>query len=237
LREKEAQLEAEHLKDAEEAEVAEEKKSKKEKRGKKDKKQKLVESNDSKLDREIAERERKLREENAEANGDDQVMEDVEEKKSKKSKKEKKETKDKKPKLVESNDAKLDREIAERERKLREQNAEANGDEDAMDGVEVSKPQYIKSTQHWNTMHLSGGPERQDKFARLLGAKKEEKQLSPEDEAKEKKKLKKRAREAEKAEEAKAAELAKVQRDLEMQYEAGMKLKHDGGSKRRGLGA
>jgi hypothetical protein len=179
LREKEAQLEAERLKSAEEAEAVEEKKAKKEKRDKKDKKQKLVESNDSKLDREIA----------------------------------------------------------ERERKLREQNAKVNGDEDVMDGVEESKPRYMNSTQHWNTMHLSGGPERQDKFARLLGAKKEEKMLSPEDEAKEKKKAKKRAREAEKAEETKAAELAKVQRDLEMQYEAGMKLKHDGGSKRRGLGA
>jgi hypothetical protein len=234
LREKEAQLEAERLKSAEEAAAVEEKKPKKEKRDKKDKKQKLVESN-SKLDREIAGRERKLREENAEANGDDEVMEDVEEKKSKE-KKEKKEKKDKKPKLVESNDAKLDREVAEREGKLREENAEHNGDGDAIDGVEASKPLYIKSTQHWNTMHLSGGRERQDKFARLLGAKKETK-LSPEDEAKEKKKAKKRAREAEKADEAKAAELAKVQRDLEMQYEAGMKLKHDGGGKRRGLGA
>jgi hypothetical protein len=223
LREREAQLEAARLKTAEEAEVVEEKKAKKEKRDKKDKKQKSVESNDSKLDREIAERERNLRNKNAEASGDDEVMADAEEKKSKTERKDKKEKKAKKPKLAQSNDAKLDREIAERERKLR--------------GVVEAKPQYMKSTQHWNTMHLSGGPERQDKFARLLGAKKEEKQLSPEDGAKEKKKLKKRAREAEKAEEAKAAELAKVQRDLEMQYETGMKLKHDGGSKRRGLGA
>ena len=141
---------------------------------------------------------------------------------------------------LETEDVLRDKENAKklkREQKIAAREAKALKEKEAMDGVEEAKPQYIKSTQQWNTMHLSGGPERQDKFARLLGAKKEEKQLSPEDEAKEKKKLKKRAREAEKAEEAKAAELAKVQRDLEMQYEAGMKLKHDGGSKRRGLGA
>jgi len=32
-------------------------------------------------------------------------------------------------------------------------------------------------------------------------------------------------------------DISRVQNDLEKQYEAGMKLKHNGGSKRRGLGA
>ena len=59
-------------------------------------------------------------------------------------------------------------------------------------------------------------------------------------ERKEKKRARRAARKAEEeaAEAAaKAEQIARVQSDLEKQYEAGMKLKHDGGSKRRGLGA
>ena len=36
---------------------------------------------------------------------------------------------------------------------------------------------------------------------------------------------------------AKVEDITKVQSELERQYELGMKMKHDGGARRRGLGA
>jgi hypothetical protein len=165
---------------------------------------------------------------------------------------------------VESKDDRLDREIAEREARLRAENQEAEDSEG---------PQYTKVSQNWNPDALMGDKERREKFMKLLGAKKAKKgpkktpnekvETEKEKAAREKKeklaakvtqpnvverKEKKAARRAaRKAEEQAAAEAAaaaskaeqisRMQSDLEKQYEAGMKLKHDGGSKRRGLGA
>jgi hypothetical protein len=165
---------------------------------------------------------------------------------------------------VESKDDRLDREIAEREARLRAENQEAE---------ESEEPQYTKVSQNWNPDALMGDKERREKFMKLLGAKKAKKgpkktpnekvETEKEKAAREKKeklavkvtqpnvverKEKKAARRAaRKAEEqaaaeaaaaaAKAEQIARMQSDLENQYEAGMKLKHDGGSKRRGLGA
>jgi hypothetical protein len=164
---------------------------------------------------------------------------------------------------AESKDDRLDREIAEREARLRAENQEAE---------ESEEPQYTKASQNWNPDTLMGDKERREKFMKLLGAKKAKKgpkktpnekvETEKEKAAREKEKLatkvtqpnvverkeKKAARRAaRKAEEqaaaeaavaaAKAEQLARMQSDLEKQYETGMKLKHDGGSKRRGLGA
>jgi hypothetical protein len=165
---------------------------------------------------------------------------------------------------VESKDDRLDREITEREARLRAENQEAEDSEG---------PQYTKVSQNWNPDALMGDKERREKFMKLLGAKKAKKgpkktpnekvETEKEKAAREKKeklaakvtqpnvverKEKKAARRAaRKAEEQAAAEAAaaaskaeqisRMQSDLEKQYEAGMKLKHDGGSKRRGLGA
>ncbi|KAH8748544.1 hypothetical protein F5882DRAFT_386956 [Hyaloscypha sp. PMI_1271] len=165
---------------------------------------------------------------------------------------------------VESKDDRLDREIAEREARLRAENQEAE---------ESEGPQYTKVSQNWNPDALMGDKERREKFMKLLGAKKAKKgpkktpnekvETEKEKAAREKKeklaakvtqpnvverKEKKAARRAaRKAEEqaaaeaaaaaAKAEQISRMQSDLEKQYEAGMKLKHDGGSKRRGLGA
>jgi len=74
--------------------------------------------------------------------------------------------------------------------------------------------------ENWNTDALAGDEARKQKFLRLLGAGKakggEPKQTTSN-------KI--------------ITDISRVQNDLEKQYEAGMKLKHNGGSKRRGLGA
>ena len=83
----------------------------------------------------------------------------------------------------------------------------------------VSNDHSITS-ENWNTDALEGDNARKQKFLRLLGAGK-----AKGDGAQQNKPSKK------------STDISKVQSDLEKQYEAGMKLKHDGGSKRRGLGA
>ncbi|KAG0645218.1 hypothetical protein D0Z07_9034 [Hyphodiscus hymeniophilus] len=78
------------------------------------------------------------------------------------------------------------------------------------------------SAAQWNPDALTGEAARKDKFLRLLGAGKAN--AAAGDGAKHKST-------------AKAIDISKVQSDLERQYETGMKMKHDGGGKRRGLGA
>lgn len=74
----------------------------------------------------------------------------------------------------------------------------------------------------WNPDALTGEAARKEKFLRLLGAGKMNAAA---------------ADGARHRSSAKAEDISKVQRELERQYEAGMKMKHDGGGKRRGLGA
>jgi hypothetical protein len=73
-----------------------------------------------------------------------------------------------------------------------------------------------------NPEALTGEAARKEKFLRLLGAGKAK--AAPDDGTKHKSS-------------ATEVDIRKVQSDLERQYEAGMKMKHDGGGKRRGLGA
>lgn len=91
--------------------------------------------------------------------------------------------------------------------------------------VAKAKEEPVKESgvaAQWNPEALTGEAARKDKFLRLLGAGKANAKAA--DGAKHKSS-------------AKIADISKVQSDLERQYEAGMKMKHDGGGKRRGLGA
>lgn len=78
----------------------------------------------------------------------------------------------------------------------------------------------FNSAEQWNPEALTGDEARKEKFLRLLGAKKSKGESSTKHKSK-----------------SRSADISQVQSDLEKQYEAGMKLKHDGRSKRRGLGA
>jgi hypothetical protein len=75
--------------------------------------------------------------------------------------------------------------------------------------------------EQWNPDALTGDETRKAKFLRLLGAGKSNGVTST----------------SKHKSQADSTAISKVQSDLEKQYEAGMKLKHDGGSKRRGIGA
>lgn len=116
---------------------------------------------------------------------------------------------EKKTKTKESNDDKLDRVITEPAAKR---------------AVEVS---YDESPSHgaeqWNPDALTGDAARKNKFLRLLGA---GKGGSKEKEKKDKKIVKKPG-----------VNIEKIQAELERQFEAGASRKHDGGGKKRGLGA
>lgn len=143
----------------------------------------------------------------------EQVNED-EEAKAKREKQERKQakraTKASRAKLPESADDKLDTQIAERQAKMK------------ADAVKVSVDAPV--ADQWNPDALDGDDARKSKFMRLLGAGK----------GKTDGEMKPRAgKDAKKTVE----EISRVQSELERQYESGMKMKHDGGAKRRGLGA
>jgi hypothetical protein len=132
---------------------------------------------------------------------------------------------------VESKDDNLDRATTEQEAELRAKNKD----------FEEERPQYTKVAQQWNPEALTGDEERKQKFLRLLGGgkQKETESQKTEREESEKKAAKRERKAARKTEESaeKAEQIEKMQSDLVKQYEAGMKLKHEGGGHRRGLGA
>ena len=82
---------------------------------------------------------------------------------------------------------------------------------------------HTNGAEQWNPDELTGDTARKDKFLRLLGAGKTN---GSKEESSSKKKSSK-----------KSSELSHMEAELERQYEAGMKQKHDGHGKRRGLGA
>ncbi|KAK2629980.1 hypothetical protein QTJ16_000800 [Diplocarpon rosae] len=118
-------------------------------------------------------------------------------------------------KKQESSDTRPDRDIAERESRIAAETS---------DHVE----KHIHGAEQWNPDKLTGDAARKDKFRRLLGA---GKVASKEGEKsnKEKKEMKGKNQPA--------VDIDKITLDLERQFEAGNKMKHDGGRKRRGLGA
>ncbi|APA13948.1 hypothetical protein sscle_12g087180 [Sclerotinia sclerotiorum 1980 UF-70] len=86
---------------------------------------------------------------------------------------------------------------------------------------EEEEPAKKEIAAQWNADALDGDAERKSKFLRLLGAGKGGAVSGKGAETKGKGK----------------DDIEKVQSELERQYDYGMKMKHDGGAKRRGLGA
>ncbi|KAH9910006.1 hypothetical protein F4778DRAFT_713771 [Xylariomycetidae sp. FL2044] len=76
--------------------------------------------------------------------------------------------------------------------------------------------------EQWNVSALEGGDQRRDKFLKLLGAKKSNGVA---------------AADGHHAPASSKSNIAQMQSDLERQFDAGMKMKHDGHGHRRGLGA
>ncbi|KXX81358.1 hypothetical protein MMYC01_201441 [Madurella mycetomatis] len=79
----------------------------------------------------------------------------------------------------------------------------------------------VDLSERWNVHGLGGGAKRQDKFMRLLGGKKHG--ITAPAEAKES------ARQR--------FDIGRVEQQLEQQYDAGIRMKFEGGGQRRGLGA
>jgi len=166
-------------------------------------------------------------------------------KKEKKQKKEKKAEKSKKSKKIKgapepSNEAlekqaleaakaaQAEREAAEaaalekkKEKKRKEK--KSHTDENSRVGDNSQPPQAQVASQ-WGAASLGGGNARQDKFLRLLGAGKNSS-------------LGGSAQRGSVASGNGKIDVGKMQSDLERQFEEGNMRKHDGGSKRRGLGA
>lgn len=88
-------------------------------------------------------------------------------------------------------------------------------------GKEKKERSASIAAEQWNPDALSGDAARKDKFLRLLGAGKSSGNAGAASKSKGKPKV----------------DIEKVQSELERQYDAGMKMKHEGGGKRRGLGA
>lgn len=86
-------------------------------------------------------------------------------------------------------------------------------DEDEGKAAETNKP------ESWHVTDLDGGSARQSKFLRLLGGKKQGMSVPT-------------GAGAAKT----ASDSTRAEADIRRQFEEGMKIKHDGGSHRRGLG-
>jgi hypothetical protein len=86
--------------------------------------------------------------------------------------------------------------------------------------VEVPSQEPTSVAMQWNPDALTGNAARQEKFLRLLGAKKSGAMVSRSDKSSKK-----------------FEDVAKIETDLERQYEAGIKHKHGGGNRHMGLGA
>ncbi|KAH7409060.1 small acidic protein family-domain-containing protein [Cadophora sp. MPI-SDFR-AT-0126] len=111
-------------------------------------------------------------------------------------------------KVKESSDERLDKALAEQEAKMAAE-AEKNDDGPA------------HGAEQWNPDALTGDAARRNKFLRLLGAGKGSS----------------KGVEKDKKDKDNGVNIKKIQEELERQFEAGVKMKHDGGSKKRGLGA
>lgn len=108
-----------------------------------------------------------------------------------------------------------------KERKGRRQKKEAKGKEKVKHAADTNDDAPANE-EAWNIKKLSGGAARQAKFGRLLGGKKGSSTAmsgssttSPHDHL----------------------DATKAEAEIQRQFEAGMRMKHDGGGKRRGLGA
>ncbi|KAH6672854.1 small acidic protein family-domain-containing protein [Halenospora varia] len=120
------------------------------------------------------------------------------------------------------NDAeKAAKKAAKKEKKSKKEKAPESSKTNGTEPI-PSKPALVASAEQWNPDALTGDAARKDKFLRLLGAGKNNVNSSAG---------------TKRGNGSKALDVEKVQSELERQYEMGMKMKHDGGGKRRGLGA
>ncbi|KAH9210343.1 hypothetical protein DL95DRAFT_448869 [Leptodontidium sp. 2 PMI_412] len=110
----------------------------------------------------------------------------------------------------ESSCERLNKVVAEQEAKMRAESTEEGPSHRA---------------EQWHSDALTGDAARKDKFLRLLGAGKGASKGGDKDRKDEKKR-----KDA-------SVDIVKIQEELERQFQAGVKMKHDGGSKKRGLGA
>ncbi|KAF4338805.1 small acidic family domain protein [Fusarium beomiforme] len=143
------------------------------------------------------------------------------------SKKEKKSRKGKKVRLVEPE--KVEDEAVESEPEVEKpkasdkkaKKAEKKRKRAAEDKDKKEKePEAPAQAEQWQVDDLEGGSARQAKFLRLLGGKKAGASIA-----------------ASSHNTKGASDSTKAEADIQKQFEAGMKMKNDGGSKRRGLGA
>jgi hypothetical protein len=146
----------------------------------------------------------------------------------KESKKDKKNKKGKKVRLVEPE--KAEEEAVESEAEVEEPKASDKKAKKAEKAEKKRKraetkdkkekePESAAQAEQWQVDDLEGGSARQAKFLRLLGGKKAGASVATPHNTKG------------------ASNSTKAEADIQKQFEAGMKMKNDGGSKRRGLGA
>ncbi|CAD6443220.1 61c785a2-e795-4c22-bbd1-1f53a0e52874 [Sclerotinia trifoliorum] len=124
----------------------------------------------------------------------------------------------------ETSEAPAEVEVEEsKKRKRSKEEKESSKRKKSKSNSEEEEPAKKEVAAQWNADALDGDAERKSKFLRLLGAGKGGAVSEKGAETKGKGKGKK--------------DIEKVQSELERQYDYGMKMKHDGGAKRRGLGA
>jgi hypothetical protein len=150
---------------------------------------------------------------------DDEEAETPKEKKEKKDKK-----KDKKEHAAEGNGTSEPGHVDDlpKEKKDKRKKEKKVKEEEAQESVEeyVPKP-TTEGGEQWNVSALDGDDKRKQKFLRLLGAKKPNGASS----------------DGHTASTSSKADIAKIQSDLERQFDVGMKMKEAGHSRRKGLGA
>ncbi|KAF9775923.1 hypothetical protein IL306_005920 [Fusarium sp. DS 682] len=142
------------------------------------------------------------------------------------SKKEKKSKKGKKVRLVEPE--KVEEEAVESEAEVEEpkksdkkaKKAEKKRKRTEAKDKQEKEAEPAAQAEQWQVDDLEGGSARQAKFLRLLGGKKAGASVA-----------------ASSHNTKGASDSTKAEADIQKQFEAGMKMKNDGGSKRRGLGA
>jgi hypothetical protein len=140
----------------------------------------------------------------------------------KEKKRAKKEKKRQGKEIVEAAKAAAAQEKSSEKRKLEDDEAEIPIEKEKSHKKKKAKSEESGSAEQWNPDALAGDAARKEKFLRLLGAGKTN--AAATNTAKHKSS-------------AKVEDITKVQSELVRQYEAGMKMKHDGGARRRGLGA
>lgn len=158
------------------------------------------------------------------AEAEEEPKKSKQDKKEKKNKKEKKvrvvEPKEEKEEAVESSSEDQEPKVSDKKAKKAEKAEKRKRAAEAEGKAEKESEESAVQAEQWQVDGLEGGSARQAKFLRLLGGKKAGAAAPT-------------AHGAAKG----ASDSTKAEADIQKQFEAGMKMKNEGGSKRRGLGA